>query len=422
MKSNKPFPDQKPKILFVSNSSDAGGAALSLLSEVERLPRNRFIPLVVVPQEGPIADAFTRKGVQTFQIYQPWWTTAGSDDAWLYALKQLPKAVSRLRELIRSENVDLVWTNTSVIPAAALAAALESRPHVWRPHEFIGQGTVRGPLDAATIRGCIAALSSHIIAGSEILAKEFARDGLNARVSGVFSGIDCSEFADCSPDRNGCTILSIAATTPSKGLDDLVEAAVLLAHQSVDFNVVVVGGFDHESYRTEILKKLKRNGLADRFRLVGYQQELKPFLNRASLYCCPSHTEAMSRVTVEAMAAGLPIVATDCGGPRDLVQEGKTGFLVPVKDPEALAGALTQMLSDPVRRASLGEAGRRRASQLFDLKSTVPQLTGILEEAAHAPPASQAKPLAQLLMTLLAVGGPRILLGKKWRLLKPLIR
>ena len=88
----------------------------------------------------------------------------------------------------------------------------------------------------------------------------------------------------------------------------------------------------------------------------------------------------------------------------------------------ALAAALNQMLADPARRASMGEAGRHRAVEHFDLKSTVPQLAGILEEAAHAPPASQAKPLAQLLMTLLEVGGPRILLGKKWRLLKPLIR
>jgi len=70
----------------------------------------------------------------------------------------------------------------------------------------------------------------------------------------------------------------------------------------------------------------------------------------------------------------------------------------------------------------MGAAGRRRAVELFDLKHTVPQLAGILEEAAQSPPAADAKPLAQMLMTLLEVGGPRILLGKKWRLLKPFIR
>ena len=415
-------PGRKARLLFVTNSGSLGGAALALLSEVQRLPADRFSSLVVVPEPGPLVTALTEAGIRTVEIDQPWWTTPGSNDAWLYAMRRLSAAVASLRELIRQESIDLVCTNTSVIPAGAIAAALESRPHVWRPHEFVGQGTVKGPLDAATIRGCIAVLSSHIIAGSEILAKEFARDGLTARISGVFSGIDCSEFADCSPDRNGRTILSIAATTPSKGLDDLVEAAVLLSQRSVDFNVVVVGAFDYESYRSEILHKLRNNGVADRFALVGYQKDLKSFLKRATVYCCPSHTEAMSRVTVEAMAAGLPIVATDCGGPRDLVEEGKTGYLVPVKAPTALAEALTRILSDPARRAGMGEAGRRRAVELFDLKSTVPQLAGILEEAVHSPPACQAKPLGQFLLTLLEVGGPRILLGKKWRLLKPFIR
>jgi glycosyltransferase involved in cell wall biosynthesis len=197
---------------------------------------------------------------------------------------------------------------------------------------------------------------------------------------------------------------------------------MILSRKNVAFRIVVVGGFERESYRQEIAKRLHEAKLAEQFELVGYQGELLPFLNRASIYCCPSHTEGMSRVIVEAMAAGLPVVSTDCGGPRDLVEEDKTGFLVPVKDPEALAAALTRMLADPARRVSMGEAGRWRALDLFDLKSTVPQLAGILEEAAHSPPASQAKPLAQLLLTLLEVGGPRVLLGKKWRLLKPLIR
>jgi len=323
-----------------------------------------------------------------------------------------------MREVILRENIDLVCTNTSVIPAGALAAALELRCHVWRPHEFVGQGTCKGPLEASTIRGCMAMLSNHIAAGSEILAREFIGDGLAAKVAGVFSGIDCSLYEHCSPDWSGRTILSIAATTPSKGLEDLVEAAVLLNRRGVDNSVVVVGAFDHESYRQQILKKLRTAQIANRFELAGYQEDLLPFLNRASVYCCPSHTEAMSRVAVEAMAAGLPVVATDCGGPRDLVEEGETGMLVPVKDPEALANALEQMLADPGRREAMGEAGRRRALERFDLKATVASLVGVLEAAIQAPPAAQARPFAQLILNLLETSGPRILLGKKWKLFR----
>lgn len=410
------------RVLFAANTASLGGASQSLLALLRGLPREAIEPVVVLPAPGPLADELRGMGVRAVQCEHPWWVTPGGVDAWLYAMRQLPEAVRRLREWVRAEAVRLVWTNTSVTPAPALAAALEDVPHVWRIREYVGQGGFRGPLEADAVRRAIVALSWRVAPISHALASEF-EPGAPDRVWTAHVGIDTSRFADLRPAVDGGVIAAIGTTTPEKGLDDLVEAAGLLAQRGVAFQVRVVGEMYDDQCAARVRRRLSDLALDGRFAFDGFRRDVREALAGVSVSCCASHTEGMSRAVVEAMAAGVPVVSTDCGGPRDLVEPGVTGLLVPVQCPAALADALEQVLRDPRRAARMGEAGRQRAQELFDVRRTVPREVALLEEALRdGRPAREAAPLCELMLALLEQAGPRVLLGKKWRLMRRFLK
>jgi glycosyltransferase involved in cell wall biosynthesis len=354
-------------------------------------------------------------GADVRLIPQPPWVSPGTVDAWLYAIRQLPEAVARVRDLIVEISPVMVWTNSSTIPAGALAAAQARIPHLWCIREFLGQGGMGGPVRTDALLGCIQGLSAQVVAISSALRDTFPEP---ARVAVISAPVALGPFRDLTPDTAAPVITSIGTISESKGLGDLAEATILLAGRGLDFRLRVIGDFYYPKYLADVERRLSQSGIRDRVDFIPYQRDIGPWLARSGLYCCPSHTEGMSRTIIEAMAAGLPVVATDCGGPRDLVMGGATGRLVPVRDPGALADALGALLRNPAERARLGQAGRRTVAA-FDADRIVPRLIeriAACAEASAAPVANAA--FADLLLTLLREAGPRVLLGKKWRLLR----
>ncbi len=99
---------------------------------------------------------------------------------------------------------------------------------------------------------------------------------------------------------------------------------------------------------------------------TGYQPEVGRFLSALDVFVLPSDCEPFGQVLIEAMARGLPVVATNTGGAPEIVVHGETGYLVPPRDPMAMAMAINRMLAEPLRRLEMGEAGRERVRRLFD--------------------------------------------------------
>jgi glycosyltransferase involved in cell wall biosynthesis len=117
---------------------------------------------------------------------------------------------------------------------------------------------------------------------------------------------------------------------------------------------------------------LQRLGIANKVRWIGskHGEELAELYRNAVFFVLSSNEEGLGIVILEAMASGLPVVSTDCGGPATAVQEGESGFLTAVGDAAALAGAMEKLLNDSALRARMGEAGRRIATERFSLAVT----------------------------------------------------
>lgn len=161
-----------------------------------------------------------------------------------------------------------------------------------------------------------------------------------------------------------------------KGLEDLLAAAALIVrrHPSVRFLVVGDGPL-----RQPLKEKASTLGLNGTIRFLGAVPDASSLLPAFDIFVLSSLWEGMANTLLEAMAAGKPVVATDVGGGSEVVIDGKTGFVVPPKDPVALADAVLRLLADPILARNLGEAGRSRIESEFTLEVMVARLEALYD-------------------------------------------
>jgi glycosyltransferase involved in cell wall biosynthesis len=169
----------------------------------------------------------------------------------------------------------------------------------------------------------------------------------------------------------------VARLSPQKAHDVLFEAVARLAERHPRLRLLVVGD---GARRAELAELAGRLGIADRVRFAGIRRDMPRLLAGLDIACLSSVHEGVPITVLEAMAAALPMVATDCGALRDLVDEGVTGYLVPVGDVPALAARLGELAADPSLRARFGAAGRARAERDFGIERTAAGFEGLLTE------------------------------------------
>ncbi|HEU4724047.1 MAG TPA: glycosyltransferase, partial [Candidatus Eisenbacteria bacterium] len=211
-----------------------------------------------------------------------------------------------------------------------------------------------------------------IAAISEGVRDALVRSGVAAdRIRVVPSGIDLSPF-DVPADRDELrakfgietkTVLAFqaAALAPHKSQTDLLKAAARLRDAGErDIQVWIAGD---GPLRADLERERDALALGTTVRFLGFREDVNDLLRAADLFVVSSCLEGMGTATLDAMASGLPVVATRVGGIPEIVADGETGILVPARDPAALAGAMRRLAADPALRARFGEAGRARARE-----------------------------------------------------------
>jgi glycosyltransferase involved in cell wall biosynthesis len=164
----------------------------------------------------------------------------------------------------------------------------------------------------------------------------------------------------------------VARLSPEKDVATLIHAVRhalrLLGPEQAAFTLEIVG----DGASRPQLESLSRNlGLGDTIRFLGERSDVASLLAHASMFVLPSLTEGISLTLLEAMARGLPVVATRVGGNPEVVVDGVTGFLVPVRDPAALAAAMVRIHQCPTLAAEMGLRGRRRVEQEFSVQKMI---------------------------------------------------
>jgi glycosyltransferase involved in cell wall biosynthesis len=227
--------------------------------------------------------------------------------------------------------------------------------------------------------------ASHVVAVWSAGERTLAAALGSGRVSLIDNGVDTERFVPAPADHRPSRILYVGLLTPRKGVLDLIEASRLLRDEGVEHELLLVGGMPDEGPEAAAPVLEAAEGVA---RLLGTRppEEMPAAYADAEVFCLPSWWEAMPLSVLEAMSAGLPVVASDVGDVSRLVTPD-CGAVVPAKDPQRLADALGALLVDPELRRQRGEASRKRAVEDFSSAATAAAIDRVFHHVRHGGPA-----------------------------------
>lgn len=303
-------------------------------------------------------------------------------------------AVISLAEVIRERRPALIHAHGSKASLIARVATMLSRrtPTIVTVHNQVLYGGVSRTAGRVyvTLERWLARRTSHVITVSEAVRRELLDDyGLPAeKVTTVHNGLDLAPFLvagdrHAARERYGvpadALVFGLAARfAPQKGLDVLVDAAVPVLEADPRAWLIVAGdGPLLEVVRT----KARATTVRDRMLFPGFETDMPGLLAALDLYVTPSIAEGLGLATIEAMAAGLPVVGTAVGGTPEVVDDGVTGVLVPPGKAAPLGAAIARLLGSAAQRKRMGDAGRRRAVAEFGEATMLERTAALYREA-----------------------------------------
>lgn len=390
-------PDRKIKVLFVSHSSYFFGAEQSFLFLLENLDRQIFDPVVTLPESlpnGTLQARLEKLDIKTYILNSPrrWIDFPVNGDP-LEALCEEVSVIDTFRDIIAREKIDIVYTNTITKISAAIAAKLSKVPHIYHVREILKDHPLESIFSDDTAFRIVHYLSDHIITNSRFVLKQFSELSLNDKIDYVYNAIDVSSFTVTCNTHKFRKELNLGKKVPLVGIlgsvhrhknhEDLIRAFAVLKKRNFPAKLVVIGHLFHEYY--ELLQALiDTYGLQDRVIFLPFRDDILEIIHDLDLIVVASLAEPFGRTTIEAMAAGKPVVATDTGASPEIVEDGVTGYLVPLHAPEKMADAIIKILSDPKKKREMGVAGRQRVSELFNPESYITGIQNIFHRTFRA--------------------------------------
>lgn len=398
------------RILAVSHSANLDGAEQVFLETCRSLHARGHAVDAILPARGPLSQALENVGLPVEFLPLPWWILPPGELDAGHFLAQLGPQVQQLRERIRARNIQVVHTSTSVVLHGALAAALEGIPHLWQVHEMLGEPAcgLDPTLGPAATWQLLAQLTSpcggKLVVASpamQALAKSFLNNAPGASAEAVTllpHGHDLSAYL-ALPEGSSLSAKSrarsaapvrfvvIASVTPRKGLDWLINAVadqVLPAGDLPPFEIEIIGAAHDRAYLKELQALAKSRKVANRFTWAGYCNDLPERLRTARAVLHPSRNDPSPVGLILAMAAARPIVATRCGGPEAMLEDGVSGRLVALEDPAGFGAEIVKLLRDPAYGATWGGAARRHAEATWSMPTYVDRLEALYAGMAAA--------------------------------------
>lgn len=383
------------RVLYVSHTAEVSGAERSLLSLLAALPGT--IDARVATPRGQLAGAIEELGIPVTAITG----TAGSLRLHpLYTprtLAELSAAALQVRRAARGHRVDLVHANS--IRAGIVLGLGRLSPAATVVH--VRDCLPPGPLTTATMR-LIAATATTVVANSRYTARSVAALAPSVRPEVVHSPVDLERFDPERIDRarararlgeagkRGLLLGVVAQLTPWKGQDTAIEALRLLCGEGLDAHLLLIGSakfvaratrFDNAAYVAGLRARVAEAGLEDRVSWLGEREDVPELMRALDVLLLPSWEEPFGRALIEAMALGVPVLATNVGGPPEIVTDGREGYLLAPREPAAWARAIRRVAESPDRGLEMGRAGRRRVEQAFTVERHVAAMLDVYERA-----------------------------------------
>ncbi len=366
----RPSDERRVRLVHLVISLDVGGLERVLVNHIRHADRTRFeVGVVCLAGPGQLAAEIEAQGVkvQALDVHG----------------RGIGRGVRRLVRELRRLKPDVLHThNLAAHLLGSTAARIARVPVIVH--------TKHGRYDTSSWRRGLgtriaSALSSVIVPVSQDSAREAsAYEGVPARkIRVIHNGVDITAITpgDRFTRAPGSRAVSVGRLAAVKDYPTLLRATRLVVDAFPSFRLELVG----DGPERAALERLRLDlGLESQVSFLGERHDVLERLRAADVFALSSTSEGLSLGLLEALAAGLPIVATRVGGNAEIVTDGETGQLVPPADPAALSAALLACLTDPSRLTAMGRAARKRAEEHFDLAKVVARYESLYLELLAA--------------------------------------
>jgi sugar transferase (PEP-CTERM/EpsH1 system associated) len=358
-------------VLHLCESSDTGGAESVLISLVEGLDKNRYRSVVCLLSDGWLKVELEKRRIETVVIPQP----HSFDFLWLFRVYRLLKdrGIHIMHSHEFATNVYAsVLSGVTGIPVITTAHGKNYYGDRWRrrlAYRFVARQAV------------MVAVSDDL---KQFLARRVGIPPGNIRV--VHNGIDFSRFAVQEGNHAVREELGISADQrvigtvgnlfAVKGQTYLLRACQAVASAFPNFVLLVAGEGEQLG---PLEKEASDLGIAGKVKFLGFRDDVPSLLHAMEVFILPSLSEGLPLSILEALALQKPVVATNVGGIPEIVEDGVTGYLVPPRNPEALADRILLLLRDPQTAAKFGQAGRKRVEENFGVEQMIRKYQSLYE-------------------------------------------
>jgi N-acetyl-alpha-D-glucosaminyl L-malate synthase BshA len=293
---------------------------------------------------------------------------------------------AKMVDVARTRRLQILHVHYAIPFASAAQVAKQAAPElglkvVTTLHgtdvTLVGNNPSFRPITASIIQN-----SDAVTAVSHFLKEETYRQfGIQKDIDVIYNFVDPDRHLPPSPAciprcvrADQVTLMHISNFRPVKRVADVVRVFARVAAR-MDARLVLVGDGPEAGMAMELAQDL---GVGEQVVFVGVVDQVAPLLSAADLFLLPSETESFGLVALEAMASGVPVIASDVGGLPEVVEHGVSGYLAPVGDVDKMAAYALDILSSPERRARFCKAARERAHR-FDYREIVPQYEAVYE-------------------------------------------
>jgi len=357
---NKKTPKRAQRIIHLNDSLDVGGAEVMILSLLSRINREKYNPSACsMSKNGALNKEFEKCGLPVYELPQK----PGIDltlffrIAWLLARKKI--------DVIHTHNY-FAWFYGGV--ASLMVPGCK---HVHTQHADI----IVEKKHPSIIRWLLARIPCAVVAVSEQVKSSLAKDQYvkrTTKVEVIVNGVDISKFIKSTTEErktkelNGVVKIGIVARlSQEKNHGFLIKCFSKLLAQNKNVQLIMVGD---GPLRENLENMVKSYNIGKYVQFIGQTNKVPAILNSFDIFVLPSKTEGLSIAILEAMASSLPIVATDVGGNRSLVESEVTGFLVEKDNEDKLVEAIKKLVENASLRCRLGEQGRKMVEEKFTLE------------------------------------------------------
>lgn len=365
-------------ILFVHSSSELYGSDRSLLNIVKYIDKTQFGVFVLLPCQGPLVDEMKKIQGVTVEIFEVAVLRRKnlSLKGGVEYLLQFQKSYQFIKQYIKKHHIDVVDTNTAVVFPGAMAAKHCKIKSVWHIREII-----KSNLENKVISTVMEHYADLIIANSKTTGEALKVSPSKIRV--VYNAVE-KKCDVCCKEHEKVTVGMAGRINRWKGQKIFVDAAKIVHDKFPDVQFLIAGeAYSGEEFlKQDLVEYIKQKKLSETVILLGQVNDMYSFYNSLDIFVLPSiQPEPFGLVIIEAMEFGLPVVATNHGGPTEIIENGIDGYLVGFCDADEMSQKIIELILDPHKRIQMGKKGQEKKRELFSVAAMVKNIENVFKEA-----------------------------------------